>query len=135
VDNATGCGILLELAPRLVAAPKPPAALHFVRSRYRRRAGFARLRISRQHLSLPASKVTLDLNYDAIFPIGDPEEIEITGAERTTFYPQVEKTAEKFDWAIRADSQPEAGHYYRSDHFSLARVGIPSFFNQRGREI
>jgi Zn-dependent M28 family amino/carboxypeptidase len=29
--------------------------------------------------------------------------------------------------AIRPDAHPEAGHYYRSDHFSLARVGIPSF--------
>ena len=33
---------------------------------------------------------------------------------------------------IRPDSRPEAGHYYRSDHFSLARVGIPSFSINEG---
>jgi Zn-dependent M28 family amino/carboxypeptidase len=44
----------------------------------------------------------------------------------------VEKTAEKLGLAIRSDAQPEAGHYYRSDHFSLARVGIPSFSISEG---
>jgi Zn-dependent M28 family amino/carboxypeptidase len=34
--------------------------------------------------------------------------------------------------AIRPDSHPEAGHYYRSDHFSLARVGIPAFSINEG---
>ena len=76
---------------------------------------------------MPPKKITLGLNYDAVAPLGDPEEVEISGAERTTFYPQVEKTAREFGFAIRPDAQPEAGHYYRSDHFSLARVGIPAF--------
>src|SRR6202043_1848951 len=68
----------------------------------------------------------------AIAPIGDPEEIEVSGAERTTFYPQVQKTAQKYGLTIRPDALPEAGHYYRSDHFSLARVGIPSFSISEG---
>jgi Zn-dependent M28 family amino/carboxypeptidase len=59
--------------------------------------------------------------------IGSPQEVEVSGAERTTFYPWVQETAKEFRLAIRGDSHPEAGHYYRSDHFSLARVGIPSF--------
>jgi Zn-dependent M28 family amino/carboxypeptidase len=67
------------------------------------------------------------LNYDALAPIGEPEETEVSGAERTTFYPVVEAMAKTFGLAIRPDSRPEAGHYYRSDHFSLARVGVPSF--------
>jgi Zn-dependent M28 family amino/carboxypeptidase len=40
--------------------------------------------------------------------------------------------AKTFGLAIRPDSRPEAGHYYRSDHFSLARVGIPSFSISEG---
>ena len=60
-------------------------------------------------------------------PLGSPQEVEVSGAERTTFYPTVEAMAKEFRLAIRPDAQPEAGHYYRSDHFSLARVGIPSF--------
>jgi Zn-dependent M28 family amino/carboxypeptidase len=132
VDNATGCGILLELARAWSQqAPRPPRSILFAAVTAEEQ-GLLGSEYLGKHLSLPAAKVTLDLNYDAIAPIGDPEEIEITGAERTTFYPQVQKTAEKFGLAIRPDAQPEAGHYYRSDHFSLARVGIPSFSISEG---
>lgn len=132
VDNATGCGILLELA-RVWAeqSAHPPRSILFAAVTAEEQ-GLLGSEYLGKHLSLPAAKVTLDLNYDAIAPIGDPQEIEITGAERTTFYPEIQKTAQKFGLAIRPDSLPEAGHYYRSDHFSLARVGIPSFSISEG---
>jgi Zn-dependent M28 family amino/carboxypeptidase len=53
--------------------------------------------------------------------------VEVSGAERTTFYPVVESLAKTFGLTIRPDAHPEAGHYYRSDHFSMARVGVPAF--------
>ncbi len=74
----------------------------------------------------------MDLNYDDIPPLGSPEEVEISGSERTTFYPTAQALAQEFRLAIRPDSHPEAGHYYRSDHFSLARVGIPAFSINEG---
>jgi Zn-dependent M28 family amino/carboxypeptidase len=40
--------------------------------------------------------------------------------------------SQQFELQIRPDPRPEAGHYYRSDHFSLARVGIPSFSINEG---
>ena len=60
-------------------------------------------------------------------PIGIPASVNVTGAERTTFYPTVEKTAAAFGFDIQPDAEPGAGHYYRSDHFSLARAGVPAF--------
>jgi len=80
-----------------------------------------------KHLPIPAAQVALDLNYDAIEPLGMPESIAVTGADRTSFYPTVQKTAAAFGYEIQADAAPGAGHYYRSDHFSLARVGVPAF--------
>ena len=56
-----------------------------------------------------------------------PEEVEVSGSDRTSFYPTVQAIADQFHLTIRPDARPEAGHYYRSDHFSLARVGIPAF--------
>lgn len=85
-----------------------------------------------RHLPVPASKISLDLNYDDVKPLGAPEEVEVSGAERTTFYPVVEAMAKDFRLAIRPDARPEAGHFYRSDHFSMARVGIPSFSINEG---
>ncbi len=100
-----------------------------------RGAGVAGFGVSGQTFAeLPVDPI-LDLNYDALAPIGIPEEVEVSGAERTTFYPTVEKIAGEFGLAIRPDAHPEAGHYYRSDHFSLSRVGIPSFSIGQGRKF
>ena len=85
-----------------------------------------------QHPPIAAGKISLDLNYDDVRPLGAAEEVEVSGAERTTFYAAVQATAQDFRFKIRADAHPEAGHYYRSDHFSLARVGIPSFSINEG---
>jgi len=85
-----------------------------------------------KHPPIPAGKISLDLNYDDVKPLGSPEQVEVSGAERTTFYPAVQATAADFRFAIRPDAFPEAGHYYRSDHFSLARVGIPAFSVNEG---
>src|SRR5664279_5613765 len=80
-----------------------------------------------KHTPLPAKQVSLDLNFDDIPPLGIPQEVGVSGAERTTFYPTVESTAKAFGLAITPDPNPNAGHYYRSDHFSFARVGVPAF--------
>jgi len=88
-----------------------------------------------KHPSIPASKISLDLNYDALAPLGEPEEVEVSGAERTTFYPEVEAIAKEFKLAIKPDAQPGAGHYYRSDHFSFVARGIPAFSISEGDEV
>ena len=67
-----------------------------------------------------------------ILPIGKPQEINVNGAQRTSFYQQVQQTAKGFDLTIVPDPRPEAGSYYRSDHFSLSRVGIPAFSVEEG---
>lgn len=131
-DNATGCGILLELA-RVWAAtkPPPPRSILFAAVTAEEQGLLGSQYLGRQRAVFGA-KIILDLNYDDLPPLGIPEEVEVSGAERTTFYPTVEETAKEFRLAIRPDSRPEAGHYYRSDHFSLSRVGIPAFSINEG---
>ena len=127
IDNATGCAILLELARAWSQTnPAPPRSIFFAAVTAEEQ-GLLGSEFLGKHSPISPSKITLDLNYDALAPIGDPEEVEVSGAERTTFYPVVEATAKEFGLAIRPDAHPEAGHYYRSDHFSFARVGVPSF--------
>ncbi|MFY9979942.1 MAG: M28 family peptidase [Candidatus Sulfotelmatobacter sp.] len=135
VDNATGCGILLELARAFsVARDRPGRSLIFA-SVTAEEQGLLGSQYLGEHPPVPAGKIALDLNYDAVQPIGEPQEVEVSGAERTTFYPWVQATAKEFRLAIRPDARPEAGHYYRSDHFSLARVGIPSFSINEGMKF
>ena len=131
-DNATGCGILLELARAFgQGAEKPHRSILFAAVTGEEQ-GLLGSEYLGKHPPIPAAHITLDLNYDDLPPLGSPEEVEVSGAERTTFYRTVEATAKDFRLAIRPDAHPEAGHYYRSDHFSLARVGIPSFSVNEG---
>jgi Zn-dependent M28 family amino/carboxypeptidase len=131
-DNATGCGILLELARTYAEAAQRPHRSILFASVTAEEQGLLGSEYLGQHPPVPAGKISLDLNYDDVPPLGSPEEVEVSGAERTTFYPEVEAMAKTFRLTIRPDSRPEAGHYYRSDHFSLARVGIPSFSINEG---
>ncbi len=126
-DNGTGCGILLEEARAWSAMKvKPPHDVIFA-SVTAEEQGLLGSEYLGQHPPVPAGQVTLDINYDMILPIGVPQEINVNGAQRTDFYPAVEATAKRFGLAIVPDPRPEAGSYYRSDHFSLSRVGIPAF--------
>ena len=127
VDNGTGCGILLEMARAWSSIKTPlPHSVIFAAVTAEEQ-GLLGSEYLGQHLPLPAGQIALDLNYDAIQPFGDPLQVGVTGADRTTFYPEVQATAKDFDLAIVPDPRPEAGSYYRSDHFSLSRVGIPAF--------
>jgi len=131
-DNATGCGILLELARAFGAAAQKPRRSILFAAVTAEEQGLLGSEYLGKHPPIPAGKITLNLNYDDVKPLGAPEEVEVSGAERTTFYPQVEATAKEFRLAIRPDARPEAGHFYRSDHFSMARVGVPSFSINEG---
>jgi Zn-dependent M28 family amino/carboxypeptidase len=127
VDNATGCGVLLEVARAWSETRPAPGRTILFAAVTAEEEGLLGSEYLGKHSPVPPGKVSLDLNYDALLPIGDPEDVEVSGAERTTFYSAVEEKAKGFGLAIRPDAHPEAGYYYRSDHFSLARVGIPSF--------
>ncbi len=134
-DNATGCGILLELARAFsVAKDRPGRSLIFAAVTAEEQ-GLLGSEYLGKHPPVPAGKIAVDLNYDDVQPLGAPEEVEVAGAERTTFYPWVQETAKEFRLTIRPDARPEAGHFYRSDQFSLARVGIPSFSINQGMKF
>ena len=116
---------------RAIARPRPRRSIIFA-SVTAEEQGLLGSEYLGKHPPIPAGKISLDLNFDDIPPLGSPEEVEVSGAERNSFYPTVEAMAKEFRLAIRPDSHPEAGHFYRSDHFSLARVGIPAFSVNEG---
>ena len=126
-DNGTGVGMLLEMA-RVWAASglSLPHSVIFA-SVTAEEQGLLGSEYLGQHPPVPAAQIALDINYDMLLPIGIQKEINVNGAQRTSFYPAVQATAKRFNLAIVPDPRPSAGSYYRSDHFSLSRVGIPAF--------
>ena len=135
MDNGTGCGILLELARAYASATLRPKRSILLAAVTAEEQGLLGSEYLGQHPPVPAGKIALDLNYDNLLALGTAEEVEVLGAERTSFYPLVEATARQFELQIRSDPHPEAGHYYRSDHFSLARIGVPAFSLKEGEKF
>ncbi|HEY0785676.1 MAG TPA: M28 family peptidase [Acidobacteriaceae bacterium] len=129
-DNGTGVAMLLEMARSWKQAVDSGLTLpHSVifSAVTAEEQGLLGSEYLGQHPPIPASQIALDINYDMLLPLGIQQEVNVNGAQRTSFYPEVEQTAKRFNLAIVADPRPEAGSYYRSDHFSLSRVGIPAF--------
>jgi Zn-dependent M28 family amino/carboxypeptidase len=129
-DNGTGVAMILEMARAWSDAVHAGVALpHSVlfSAVTAEEQGLLGSEYLGQHPPIPAAQIALDINYDMLLPLGVQKEINVNGAQRTTFYPRVEETAKRFGLTIVPDPRPSAGTYYRSDHFSLSRVGIPAF--------
>ena len=127
IDNATGCAILLELAHAWgQLEPKPKRSVLFL-AVTAEEAGLKGSEYYAAHPLIAAAKTALDLNYDALYPWGRAENVVLTGADRTSVWPQAQQLAKRLNLSIAPDDAPEAGHYFRSDHFSFAHAGIPAF--------
>ena len=131
-DNATGVGILLEIAHAFATVKQAPKRTIYFASVTGEEQGLIGSEYLGKHPPVAAHDISLALNYDDVPPLGVPEEVNVSGAERTTYYPEVQRVARQFGLAIVPDARPEAGHYYRSDHFSFARAGIPAFSIDEG---
>ena len=125
-DNGTGCGILLEIARAYAQSPvRPPHAVYFASVTAEEQGLLGSLFLG-QHPPVPTAQMALDLNYDMLLPIGIPRSASLGNADRIDFWPTIQRVAKAFDLALLPDPNPKAGHAYRSDHFSLARTGIPA---------
>ena len=134
VDNATGCAMVLEMARIWQALPHKPsrsALFIFVTAE---ESGLLGSEYYGRHPLVAAGKTAVDLNFDAFYPFGPTRDVFVSGAERTTLWPLVQRDAKTMGLEVKADAEPEQGFYYRSDHFSLARVGVPAFSLEGGRD-
>ena len=134
-DNATGCGMVIELA-RVWASqktkPKRSAVFLCVTAEEK---GLLGSKYYSQNPLVPLGKTALNLNFDMILPLGVPESIVLTGSERTTLSPVVKDVAKKHNLEIEADQRSHLGIFYRSDHFSMARAGVPAFSIGAGMKL
>lgn len=134
-DNATGTALLLEIARSWAAEnPKPKRSAVFL-SVTAEEKGLLGSKYYTQQPLIPLGKTALDLNFDMILPLGVPGSVTVNGAERTTAWPVVRAVAAKHRLEIEPDQRAHVGSYYRSDHFSLARAGVPAFSITAGAKI
>ena len=135
VDNATGCGIVMEMGRAWAAQAKKPRRSALFISVTAEEGGLRGSEYYAGHPEIPANKTALDINYDGLFPFGRTRDVVVNGAERTTVWPLVQTVAKRMGLAIDPDPRPEQGSYYRSDHFAFAHVGIPAFSVEEGDDF
>jgi Zn-dependent M28 family amino/carboxypeptidase len=134
-DNATGCGILLELARAWAAqSPRPKRSAIFLAVTAEEK-GLLGSKYYTHNPVVPLDKTALDINFDMVLPLGVPESVVVTGADRMTAWPTVKAVAEKHHLKIEEDQRAHLGIFYRSDHFSMARAGVPAFSVGTGMKI
>src|SRR5262249_28994625 len=134
-DNATGCALLVEIARAWSAlSPRPKRSALFLAVTAEEK-GLLGSKYYTQKPLIPLSKTALNLNFDMILPLGVPESVVVTGAERTTIWPFVQAAAAKNHLTIEADQRAHLGIFYRSDHFSMAQAGVPAFSIAEGMKI
>jgi Zn-dependent M28 family amino/carboxypeptidase len=134
-DNATGTALLIELARAWSAlSPKPKRSAIFLAVTAEEK-GLLGSKYYTQSPIVPLGKTAINLNFDMILPLGVPESIVVTGSERTTAWPTVKSVAAKHHLEIEPDQRAHLGVFYRSDHFSMARAGVPAFSVAAGMKI
>jgi Zn-dependent M28 family amino/carboxypeptidase len=126
VDNATGVGILLELA-RVWSSSKarPKRSLLFL-APAAEEGGLRGSEYYAAHPLVAPGRTALNLNFDSVYELGRVRNVSMLGLERTTFDPVARRVAQALSLRVDPDEHPEQGSFYRSDHFSLAKVGIPA---------
>ncbi len=135
VDNATGCAMLIEMARAWAALPRKPRRSVVFTLVTAEESGLRGADYYAKKPTFPLSKTALNLNFDSFFPFGRTKDVSVNGAERTTVWPTVQEIAKRYQLAIAPDPHPEQGHFYRSDHFSYAKAGIPAFSINGGQQF
>jgi Zn-dependent M28 family amino/carboxypeptidase len=79
-------------------------------------------------------KVTANINLDGMNVYGETKDVVIIGYGRSSFSDLLEEEAGKQGRTVKPDPYPERGYFYRSDHFNMAKIGIPAIFPNPGTE-
>ncbi len=135
IDNASGSALLIDMArvwKNTKPAPKRSIVFAAVAAEEQGLLGSAWYG---QNPTVPAGRIALAVNFDAINEFGRVKDVTMIGVERMTFNPTAERVAKALGIRIVPDQDPEQGFYYRSDHFSLAKVGVPAFSIDQGHDI
>lgn len=128
VDNATGTAALLEIARAFAGNNKKPKRSVLFLAVTAEEQGLLGSAYYAEHPIFPPSKTVADINMDAFMSIGEMKDLTIVGYGQSDLDDMATKLAENQGRYIIPDPEPGAGHFFRSDHFNFAKVGIPALY-------
>jgi Zn-dependent M28 family amino/carboxypeptidase len=135
VDNALGVSGILEIAEKFTHSKSvPDRSIAFI-SWTMEEQGLLGSEYFAEHPLWPLSHIVGGINLDADIPEGRAHDLVIVGRGSSQLEDLLAKVLERQNRVLTADPEPEKGHFYRSDHFSLAKVGVPMLSPSGGHDL
>jgi Zn-dependent M28 family amino/carboxypeptidase len=135
VDNASGTAGLLVLAEAFGKLDPPPErSLVFVAVTAEEQ-GLLGSAYYAANPVVPLEQTVAVINVDVLNYIGPTRDITVVGYGASGLDAFVDATAAAHDRQVMPDQRPEAGVYYRSDHFNFAKRGVPALYPNMGRDL
>ena len=135
LDNASGTAGLIEFArafKSLKTAPERTIVLLAVTAEEQGLLGSA---YYAQNPIFPPAKTVADINIDVLNSYGATKDIVVVGQGQNELEDYLNEEVKKVDRQVVFEPHPEAGYYYRSDHFNFAKAGIPALYIESGENI
>jgi Zn-dependent M28 family amino/carboxypeptidase len=125
LDNASGVADLLAVARAAQQSPKPRRSLLFVFVTAEE-SGLLGSEFFGQNPVVPAQKIIANINVDGGNVLGRVRDLTVLGSNKSSLGPALARMLGTRGMRISPEEHPERGYFYRSDHFSFAKVGIPA---------
>lgn len=132
LDNATGTAGLLELAEAFARLENRPSRSILFLAVAAEEQGLLGSRYYATHPVYPLAKTVAALNMDGLNIYGPMKDVTVIGYGNSQLDDYVVKAAKQQERVVRPDAAPEKGYYYRSDHFSFAKEGVPALYLESG---
>jgi Zn-dependent M28 family amino/carboxypeptidase len=127
LDNGSGSAALLELGRAFAGLKTRPKRSILFLSVTAEEQGLLGSEYYAEQPLYPLADTVADINMDGMNVLGKTRDITIVGKGKSTLDDLVASVAREQGRVVRDDPEPEKGFYYRSDHFSFAKVGVPAF--------
>ncbi|MHB8930975.1 MAG: M28 family metallopeptidase, partial [Melioribacteraceae bacterium] len=134
LDNATGVAGILQVAEAFAALPQPQKRSIIFLSVTGEEAGLLGSDYYAKHPLFPLNKTAAVINLDALNIFGKTKDITLTGYKDSGLDDYAEKVIKEYGRYVVPEPTPEKGTYFRSDHFSFAKVGVPSLYFGSGMD-
>jgi Zn-dependent M28 family amino/carboxypeptidase len=134
VDNASGTAALLALARAFGHAPRTQRSLVFL-SVTAEEKGLLGSEFYASNPVYPLATTAGVINMDGPFGVGEARDFTISGSAKLGLLDMLVAEGAKQGRHYSPDSKPEAGSFYRSDHFSFAKKGVPAVSYDQGIDL
>ncbi|MET0636307.1 MAG: M28 family metallopeptidase [Chitinophagaceae bacterium] len=135
LDNASATAGLLELARAFKSASVAPERTIVFLSVTAEEQGLWGSAYYALNPVYPLSKTLANINMDGLNWYGRTKDIVVVGQGQNELEDYLREAAEKEGRVIAFEAKPEAGYYYRSDHFNFAKLGVPALYTSTGSDV